>query len=325
MSRRTTDSVPVPVDAGPASLVLSATIARRYYIDGVSKSDIAQSVGLSRFKVARLLDQARASGLVRIELDYRGGIDLDLSVRLGDAYGLRRCVVVDVREPGEAELRAGLGRTAAGLLSEVVDADDVLGLAWSRTLVAMRTALTRLAPCAVVQLTGALARPDVEESSIELVRDVARLAGGPAAYFYAPMLVPDAATAQALRTQPEVASTFARFGDVTKAVVGLGAWARGHSTIADAVSDAELAQMAALGVRAELGGILLDADGHPVATSLGERVIGIGPDQLRAVPDVVGLVYGHAKAEAVRAAIRGGFLKSLVTHTTLAKALLEPA
>ena len=58
--------------AAPASLVLSATVARRYYFDGVSKSDIATELGLSRFKVARLLGHARASGLVRIELDYRG-------------------------------------------------------------------------------------------------------------------------------------------------------------------------------------------------------------------------------------------------------------
>jgi DNA-binding transcriptional regulator LsrR (DeoR family) len=317
--------MPDPDEIGPAALVLSATIARRYYLEGASKSDIAASVGLSRFKVARLLDQARASGLVRIELDYRGDLDLDLSVRLGDAYGLERCVVLDAPEADEAELRCQLGRTAAGLLTEIVRAEDVLGLAWSRTLVAMRAALTRLAPCAVVQLTGALPRADLDESSIELVRDVARVASGPADYFYAPMLIPDAAAAQVLRTQPEVARTVARFGDVTKAVVGVGAWARGLSTVADAVSEAELAEGAALGVCAELGGIQLDADGHPVATSLTDRLIGIGAEQLRAVPDVIGLVYGRSKGAAVRAAIRGGFVTSLVTHAGLAHELLELA
>jgi len=54
---------------------------------GASNSDIAAVLQLSRFKVARLLEQARASGLVRIELDYRGELDLDLSVRLRTAYG----------------------------------------------------------------------------------------------------------------------------------------------------------------------------------------------------------------------------------------------
>ena len=83
----------------------------------------------------------------------------------------------------------------------------------------MRSSLTSLAACPVVQLTGALARPDADESSLELVRDVARISSGPALFFYAPMFVGDAATAQALRKQPEVARAVNRFPDVTKAVV----------------------------------------------------------------------------------------------------------
>src|SRR3954453_2094789 len=88
---------------GPATLVLTATVARRYYLDGASKSDIASELGLSRFKVARLLEKARSTGLVRIELDSPGHIDLDLSVRLSDAYGLKHCVVLDQPED-DAEL-----------------------------------------------------------------------------------------------------------------------------------------------------------------------------------------------------------------------------
>ena len=138
---------------GPAALVLIA-VARRYYLDNVSKSDIAEELNLSRFKVARLLDEARSSGLVRIELDYRGEINLDLSARLSTAYGLRHCVVIDSPEDDAALLRANLGRAGAGLLAEILGPDDVLGLAWARTLMEMRRALTRLVPCAVVQLTG---------------------------------------------------------------------------------------------------------------------------------------------------------------------------
>jgi DNA-binding transcriptional regulator LsrR (DeoR family) len=314
-----------PQAAGPAALVLTATVARRYYFDGASKSDIATQLGLSRFKVARLLEEARASGLVRIELDYRGEIDLDLSVRLSTAYGLRHCVVIESPEDDEPLLRENLGRAGARLLSEIVDSDDVLGLAWARSLMAMRASLTRLAPCAVVQLTGALSRPDVDESAIELVRDVARISDGPASYFYAPMFVPDAATARVLRTQPEVGRAVSRFPDVTKAVVGVGAWRPGQSTVADAVSADERREMYDLGVRAELCGIQLDAGGAAVTTALTERLVGIDAAQLRSVPEVIAIVYGTAKAGAVHAAVRGGFVTSLVTHAAMASELLERA
>lgn len=136
---------------GPAALVLTATVARRYYLEGESKSDIAASLGLSRFKVARLLDRALETGLVKIEIDSQGEIDLNLSVRLAAEYGLHHCIVMNTDEQNDAQLRAVLGRAAAELLTEIVEPGDVLGLSWARSLMAMRTALTSLPRCDVVQ------------------------------------------------------------------------------------------------------------------------------------------------------------------------------
>jgi DNA-binding transcriptional regulator LsrR (DeoR family) len=310
--------------AGPSALVLTATVARRYYLEGATKSDIAAELGLSRFKVARLLDRARADGVVRIEIQSPGQIDLDSSVRLCAAYDLRHCVVIDGPEDDEELLRRSLGRAGAELLTEIIEPDDVLGLSWARSLMAMRASLTRLARCDVVQLTGALSLPK-DESPIELVRDVARSSTGQAFFYYAPMILPDAATARVLRTQPEVARALRRFPDVTKAVVGVGAWRAGQSTVADALSEQERRELYDLGVRSELSGVQLDADGNPLTTSLSERLIGIDAEQLQKVPEVIGLVYGVPKAGAVHAALKGGFLTSVVTHTAMARELLEQA
>jgi DNA-binding transcriptional regulator LsrR (DeoR family) len=310
---------------GPAHLVLSASVARRYYLDGRSKVEIAEEFALSRFKVARLLDDARASGLVRIEIGHPGTVDVDLSGRLMSALGLQHCVVTDTPDDHPASLREHLGTAAADLLTEIVTPDDVLGLSWARSVSAMAAALRTLAAVPVVQLTGALARPGVDDSSIEVVRDVARVAGGPAYFFYAPMSVPDAATAQALRRQPEVAQAFSRIGSVTRAVAGVGAWTPEQSTLYDATVEAERRELARQGVCAEISGVLVDAEGAPVKSSLTERMIGITAEQMRAVPEVIAIVYGTAKVRAVLAAVRGGMVNSLVTHSTLAEALISAA
>jgi DNA-binding transcriptional regulator LsrR (DeoR family) len=55
---------------------------------------------------------------------------------------------------------------------------------------------------------------------------------------------------------------------------------------------------------------------------LTERMIGISAAQLRAIPEVIGLAYGIARSPAVEAAVRGGFINSLVTHPSLARALV---
>jgi DNA-binding transcriptional regulator LsrR (DeoR family) len=284
--------------------------------------EIAQEFRLSRFKVARLLDSARASGLVRIDIGYPGSIDVGLSGRLQEELGLQHAIVVDTVDEHPASLRSQVGRAAAELLSEIVAADDVLGLGWARSLMAMRASLTSLAPCSVVQLTGALSRPDVDDSSIELVRDVARIAGGPASYFYAPMIVPDATTAAALRRQPEVARAMERFASVTKAVVGVGGWDPPASTVYDALSPSERKALRRLGVLADVSGVFLDEDGTAVEAPLTQRIIGIRAAQLHRVPEVIAIAYGPEKAPATRAAIRGGYVNGLVTHSSFARALL---
>jgi DNA-binding transcriptional regulator LsrR (DeoR family) len=306
----------------PAQLILIASVARRYYLEGKSKLEIAEELGMSRFKVARLLETARDSGLVHIEIADPDMIDVDLSARLQDAYDLHHAVVVDTPDENPTTLRERLGNAAAELLSEIVTPDDVLGLAWSRSVSAMTNALNRLPAIPVVQLTGALVQPDTADSSVDVVRQAARISGGAAHFFYAPTVVPDPATARALRKQPEVARTFGRFGSVTKAVVGIGLWAPGESTVYDAANEKVRRELHRRGVCGEIAGVLIDADGRPAESDLTERMIGISAAQLRAIPEVIGLAYGIARSPAVQAAVRGGFINSLVTHPSLARALL---
>jgi DNA-binding transcriptional regulator LsrR (DeoR family) len=305
--------------------VLTAAVARRYYVEDASKVEIAEEYGLSRFQVARLLDRARTSGLVTITISAPGAIDVDLSGRLQRAYGLQHVVVIDTPEKDPTALRRDLGKAAAALLTEIVTANDVLGLAWSRSVSAMTNALTHLLPVPVIQLTGALARPDVEDSSVDLVRRVGRTFGGPAYFFYAPTIVPDAATASALRRVPEVARTLRQFGSVTKAVVGIGLWAPTESTVYDATEEDVRDALHHRGVRGEIAGAIVDGAGHPVETDLPERMICPSADQLRAIPEVLAIAYNRVRSPAVKAAVRGGLVDSLVTHASLARTLLEDA
>jgi DNA-binding transcriptional regulator LsrR (DeoR family) len=320
---RSGDSSVADRSAGPAQLILLASVARRYYLDGRSKIEIAEEFGLSRFKVARLIDTARETGLVHIEIRHEGVIDVDLSARLRDRFELAHAVVVQAPDDDPAAVRRHLGRAAAELLGEVLTPHDVLGLAWARSVGAMASVLPRLPGVPVVQLTGALSQHDGDHSSIDIVRDVARAAGGPAYVFYAPFVVRDAATARALRQQPEVARAFNQLPRVTKAVGGVGFWARGESTLYDAVEDRERQALQRLGVCAELSGIFLTADGAPIDTQLSQRMIGIDAQQMRAIPEVIGIAYGMAKLPALRAALRSGLLGGVVTHVALADALLD--
>lgn len=310
------------LSARPAQLVLTASVARRYYLDGKSKIEIAEELGLSRFRVARLLEAARMGGLVHIEISDPGAINVDLSADLQRAFGLQHALVIDTPGSDPGTLRRDLGKAAASLLTEIVDDDDILGLAWSRAVSVMTNALVRLPAISVVQLTGALVQADVADNSVDLVRHAARISGSTAHYFYAPTIVPDSATVLALHKQPEIARTFAMFSSVTKAVVGIGLWGAGESTVYDAAPPKTQRELHRRGVVSEICGVLVDAAGHPVESDLTKRIIGVSAAQLRAIPEVIALAYSTARSPAVQAAIRGGFINSVVTHSSLARAML---
>jgi DNA-binding transcriptional regulator LsrR (DeoR family) len=313
------------VFSGPLEVVTAGRAARLYYFDGQSKVQIADELGVTRFKVARLLEQARASGMVRITVVGAGSLDIELSERLRDRFGLRHAVVVNTTRGDDQTTREQLGAVAADLLSEISTPDDVLGIGWARVVLAMAAQLRGLQAARVVQLTGALTRPDVEPSSVDIVRAIARDADATPSVFYAPMVVGDEQTAQGLYRQVQVAEAVARFDTVTKAVVGVGGWNPPSSTLYDALTQTERAAMRKRGVQTDLSGVLLDARGDAVDTPVSRRIIAISAPQLRRIPEVIGIAYGMDKVSAAHAGIRGGYLNALITHTDFARQLLNDA
>jgi DNA-binding transcriptional regulator LsrR (DeoR family) len=263
--------------------------------------------------------------MVRIEIGLPGGsLDAGLSAELCSALGLRHAFVFNFPDDDEPALQRRLGEASGQALMDLVTPGDVLGMSWSSTLSGLTAALTRMPPCPIVQLTGAVPPTDGRDL-LDLVRSVARIGGGPAHVFYAPMIVDDAQTAAAIRRQADVADAFALVPSVTMAMLAIGAWAPGLSTIYDACSPGERDAVAGLGVCAEMAGVFLDEDGHPVQTALDRRMIVTPGPALAQIPAVLAVAYGVAKGAAVHAAIRAGLIHGLVTHTSLARALLRPA
>jgi DNA-binding transcriptional regulator LsrR (DeoR family) len=298
-----------------------ARAARCYYLDDMSKTDIADELGISRFRVARLIDAARRSGIVKIRIEPPTGVDAELSEALQQRFDLAHVVVVDTADEQQDALRARLGEVAAEVLQDVVGPDDVLGLAWARSLRGVGASIKGLAACPVVQLTGALSGPDGSDV-IDLVRRVAASGGGTPHVFYAPLVAPDAASARVVRRHPDVSRAIDLAAKVTVAAVGIGAWQPGLSTIFDMVEPETRERARAQGAIGEISGALIDAGGRAVRSPLSRRIIGVTVDQLEAIDMVISVAYGEEKAGAVAAALRGGLVNGLITHSGLARALL---
>ncbi|NAZ87239.1 sugar-binding transcriptional regulator [Kineococcus indalonis] len=302
---------------GPEELAELVAIARRHHVDGVSRVDIARERGLSRFKVGRVLQAARAMGVVHVEVRAPAGIDYEVSERLRLRYGLRRALAVQTADG--VGVREALGQVAAELLREVVGAEDLLGVDCGRTLRRMAVHLAGLAPCDVVQITGMGGA--VGDTGSDVARAVSEHNGGRVHPLFAPMVVPDARTARALLSAGAIRSTLAACSRVTTAVVAIGGWTPELSQVPALIGPEETRRLAAAGVVGETGGLLVDGEGRRIR-ALDERRVALTEEQLRAVPDVVGVAGGRGKTRAVHALLRSGMLSSVITDVHLARRLL---
>nr|WP_244953934.1 sugar-binding domain-containing protein [Spelaeicoccus albus] len=267
-----------------------------------------------------MLSDAARLGIVEIQIHDPRSYSSSLGDAVADALGLRRAVVV--QPPSDpAHLIDRLGQASMELLASLATPHMTIGLSWSRTLDAAARYLPSLAPCTVVQLVGALQL----RGSQHLLQVLARLDGTPGTHtwpLYTPLVVDESSTAIDLRRQPEIAETLAHADQLDLAMVAIGAWTQGESTVWAKVDENVRRAAGKAGAIAEISGRLLDRDGKPVHTDLDKRTIGVSVEQLVQTPEVIAVARGASRADAVRAAVRSGIVTSLVIDSALAEAIL---
>ena len=298
---------------------------RLFFLEDRTKQEIAEELGISRFKVARLIADARARGLVRIDIAEPDGHDPDLSARLERAMGLMDCLVT----PSDADdPLAVVGPAAARLLAQRLRPGDAMGLGWGRSVLRVVQALdpARLPrPVDVVQLAGGVAGLDFSLNPIGLAALAAERLAARLYSLHAPAFVETDAARRVLLSEGSVAETLAMFDRVAVAVVGVGSW-RGsvdsslHSS--HALPSRLLEQLQAQEVCGDAFCHFFDSSGRVLSPTAG---LAMAPtlSQVRAIPLRIGVAAGTAKAEAIAAAVRSGLINALVTDTATAGALLR--
>lgn len=302
-------------------LTLMAHVARKHYIGGMSKSEIAEQLFLSRFKVARLLDAASERGIVKFTIELPGNVNLNLSRELENAFRLRHAVVIDDPDHDEPELFRRLGEATVTLLSEVIQANDLVGIASTRTMMGIREPAESIQRCTFVQLTGELPRIDAADV-ISGIRSLTHKAGGEAQVFYAPMVASSEEARDNYMVQPEIRAAFNLFPRLDVFVTGIGTWKPEMSLIYDNLPEEVRTEATRSGAVAEIVGVPIDESGSTVHGSARRRVVAPDIETLLNTRDRIGVVFDPSKADSVRVALQAGLINMVVTHRTHAEALL---
>ncbi len=310
-------------------LRLITSVARLYYEQGLGQLEITARLSLSQSTVSRLLKRARDEKIVRTVVSVPSGVYPELEDKLQTKYNLKQAVVADCASDTEETTRREIGTAAAYYLETTLKQNEVVGISsWSETLLAMVDAmhpLSRQTKTQVVQILGGVGNPAAEAHAARLTGRLADLIQGQVTSLPAPGVVGSANSLRVLLEDQFVGKAMALFDRVTLALVGIGAVEPSKllASSGNVFSAEELNQLRTQGAVGDICLRFFDPSGQPVWTPLNERVIGMTLEQLRQVKRSVGIAGGGRKFEAIRGALRGGWINVLITDRFTAERLLQ--
>ena len=292
-------------------------------------SQIGNRLGISRHRVGRLLREAIETGVVKIEIQSSFSKSMEIEQALENAFGLKASLVVEVNAdlPPE-DTKLATCKAGAEFLRELIKAHHTIGVGWGTTTFELINQLEPLEirDATVIQITGGNKRLSVRFDCHEVTRRLAQKLSADPVLLHAPGVVDKKETRELLMRESAIAETFSYFDKLDIVIVGIGAIVPKVNSMligSGYVSGAELKLLKRGGAVGDVFSYFINNNGEIVETEIYDRSITIGVEHIRKVPTTVGIATGAEKSRAVAAAIRGGFVNTLIVDIHLAHALLQ--
>jgi DNA-binding transcriptional regulator LsrR (DeoR family) len=311
-------------EAQSEDAALTARICWFYFKEGQTQEAIAQRLALTRKRVNRILNEARASGFVQITINDPIGACAELEARLIEAFGLRRAVVVPT-PAAEVDVRIVVGAAAGQYVSDHLAAGASLGISWGGTInaAAQNVLRRRNQRNTVVLLCGGLARSTLI-NPYDNAAMFARALDATCYYVTAPMLAETADLRELLLNSDPVREVLQMTRKLDMALLSAVDLSRDSKALEYGVISRETwRSLRAAGAVGDVCGHYLDVDGNTVSHPIVDRTINPALDDLRAVPELVLAAGGAQKVPIIQAAIHAALCHVLITDETAATALLS--
>jgi DNA-binding transcriptional regulator LsrR (DeoR family) len=314
------------VDKFEVKLDQAARAAWMSFVGGMTQDEIAQQLGVSRPGVQRLLALARQEGLVKVHIDHPVAACMAMSSAIRQCFGLDFCDVV----PAEPEAADGaahyLAVAGAERVSRLVERSKPLTLALGtgRSVRATVEALSRVErpQHRFVSLVGNVAR-DGSSNRYDGVMVLADKTGGERFLLPAPVVASTVEEKEAMQQQRLFQSVAEVARQAETAYIGIGKIDREATLFQDHfISEGELDELLSSAAVGELLGWPLECDGRVIDCSITRRVTSL-PLEMLSGQLLVALAGGRDKAPAILAALRGGWLKGLVTDEVAARYITQ--
>lgn len=300
--------------------------AKLYYYGNMSQDEIAAMMHISRPKVSRMLSAARSLNIVQITIKDPVFSLTDMATKIKNYFSLKNVVVVPAGQNLE-EAKDNIGSAASEMLNRIVFNGMKVGISWGTTLNSFvnRYHCSKSYPdTKIVQLIGGMYQQTMHMDGRELVKNLALKMGAQYQLLQTPLMVHNPELKVLLMQEPENIEHFKLIDSLDAAFVGLGSSNYKNTVIYKAkyleASDAK--HMSDTGLF-DICGHQIDSEGNEPPSPVKDRVIGISLHSLQRIPQVFAVCAGNEKVPAICAAIRGGYINSLIIDEIAALSLME--
>ncbi len=313
------DEARMPMRFGEDPLLWASWL---YYEEGLTQGTIAEQMGVSRPTVNAYLAEARARGIVTVEIVPEKFSSLSIARALRDRFGLQDCLIIPT-EGVDRPLIPRLGEAAARVLTRTMRSGDTLAVTWGRTVLSLADQIgpLNLKDLRVVQATGGTTAriPWTPEACAS---GLAKAIGANAIPISAPAIVSSPEIRAMLMQEAVLAEQLTILGEANKIVMGISSL-RPESTIhTSGFLEGAMQQMHYQGAVGSLVGRFISPRGEPVIGPMHDRTIGLSLEQLRQIPQRIAIAGGIDKVPAILAALRGGYISVLVTDLATGRGVL---
>jgi DNA-binding transcriptional regulator LsrR (DeoR family) len=316
-------------DEALAQVRLVVKVAHMYHQRGLNQPQIATQLKISQARVSRLLKLAHEQGIVRTTVHVPSGVFTEIEDALEQRYRVNEVVVVDSGQAADEDMAAALGASAATYLEVALPAAEVIGISsWSETLLTAVEAMQPLQKGStqfVVQVLGGIGKSASQVYATRLTERLAQLTGARPVFLLGPGIVGTPSARQTLLGDPHFVDVVSYFDRLSLVLTGIGSLTpsrllRDSGNVIGCEDEEKLQRLGAVG---DICLHFFDEDGHAVPSALDARVLGISVEQLKRTPRVLALAGGIRKFKAVRGALRGRWIDTLITDLGTAQRLLE--
>lgn len=309
---------------------LAYRIARYYYLDNLSQSEIAQMEQISRSTVSRMLDKARASGMVTIDIKMPVSPLIDkLEADLKAALGLSRVIVVpasvsECNESTDETVVQDLASIAATHMTELLKGCKVIGLGWGRTVYSAVGYMPFVEPDDSRLFIPLVSNYSVRNRFLQTSTIVSRYGERFGAQTYY-LNISGVKRPDEHRTESEILNITqleSYWDRMDAAILGLGAPLKGTNPYQSELGRFGAGEDETERERGEMLSQLYFANGACRWMGRDVEVVAFPLEKLKDINNVICIAGGVGKAEPIVYAAKNGYFKTLVTdHLTAISAL----